>query len=277
MDTIQKFLTEKRYETASGIIHYWIDMIKIDAITLVFLPGLTANHRLFEKQLEYFKDRFNIFVWDAPGHDSSWPFKFDFSLMDKAKWLHAILEQEEILQPIIVGQSMGGYVGQVVAEMYPEKLKGFIAIDSAPLQIKYVTRIELWLLKRMEPFYRWFPWNLLIKLGARGTAETEYGRKLMSEIMMIYDGDKKRYAQLAGYGYKILAEAYEKDLPYNITCPALLICGEKDKAGSCVRFNKAWHKNTNIPIEWIKGAGHNSNTDKPEVVNQLIEDFVKSL
>lgn len=31
-----------------------------------------------------------------------------------------------------------------------EGLKGFISIDSAPLQRKYVTGIEIWLLKRME-------------------------------------------------------------------------------------------------------------------------------
>ena len=99
----------------------------------------------------------------------------------------------------------------------------------------------------------------------------------MYEMMMTYDGNKKRYAKLAGHGYKILAEAYEKDLPYKITCPALLICGEKDKAGSTLRFNKAWHKNTGMPIEWIKGAGHNSNTDKPEVVNELIENFIKQI
>lgn len=69
----------------------------------------------------------------------------------------------------------------------------------------------------------------------------------------------------------------EKDLPYRITCPALLICGEKDKAGSCIRYNKAWHKNTKIPIEWIKDAGHNSNTDQPEIVNGLIENLISHL
>ena len=99
----------------------------------------------------------------------------------------------------------------------------------------------------------------------------------MHSIMMEYDGDKKRYASLAGHGYKILAEAYEKDLPYEIKCPALLICGEKDKAGSTVRYNKLWHKNTDIPIEWIKNAGHNSNTDQPETVNKLIENFINNL
>ena len=106
---------------------------------------------------------------------------------------------------------------------------------------------------------------------------SKYGRKLMSEIMMVYGGDKKRYSKISGHGMKMLAEAMEKDLPYLIQCPALLICGEKDTAGSCIRYNKMWHKNTGIPIEWIKEAGHNSNTDKPEIVNQLIENLIKQV
>ena len=66
----------------------------------------------------------------------------------------------------------------------------------------------------------------------------------------------------------------EADLAYEIKCPALLICGEKDHAGSCIRYNKAWHKNTGIPLAWIPGAGHNSNTDEPEKVNALIEKML---
>ena len=99
----------------------------------------------------------------------------------------------------------------------------------------------------------------------------------MHEMMMAYDGDKKRYAQIAGHGYKILADALERDLPYEITCPALLICGEQDHAGSCIRYNKAWHRNTGIPLEWIKNAGHNANTDRPELVNRLIERLAEQI
>lgn len=270
-------MTERTYETALGTIHYWSHMINSEMLTLVFLPGLTADHRLFDKQIEYFENKYNVLVWDAPAHAASWPFRFEFSLMDKAKWLNEILERENITRPVIVGQSMGGYVGQAFAELFPDKLKGFVSIDSAPLQRKYVTGIEIWLLKRMEPVYYYYPWKWLLKSGTNGVATSEYGRKLMHEIMMVYDGDKKRYSQISGHGFKVLAEAMEKDLPYAIKCPALLICGEKDKAGSCIRYNRAWHKNTGIPIEWIKGAGHNSNTDKPEVVNQLIETLIKRL
>ena len=99
----------------------------------------------------------------------------------------------------------------------------------------------------------------------------------MREMMLTYDGNQKRYAQIAGHGYRILATAMEKDLPYEIKCPALLMCGTQDHAGSCIRYNKAWYRNTKIPLIWIEGAGHNSNTDRPERVNRLIEEFVANI
>ncbi|MCR5108355.1 MAG: alpha/beta hydrolase [Lachnospiraceae bacterium] len=268
-------MTEQIYVTPCGDIHYWINKEAINSdLQLVFLPGLTADHRLFEKQIEYFEGKYSVFVWDAPGHTASWPFRFDFNLMDKARWVDEILVTEGFDHPVIIGQSMGGYVGQAYAQLFPEKLKGFVSVDSAPLQRKYVTGLEIWLLKRMEPVYRHYPWKSLLKTGTNGVATSNYGRKLMYNMMMTYNGDQERYSKIAGHGYRILAEAMEVNLPYEIKCPALLICGEKDHAGSCIRYNKAWHKNTGIPIEWIKDAGHNSNTDAPEIVNRLIEELV---
>jgi pimeloyl-ACP methyl ester carboxylesterase len=249
-------------------------MAEQDRPQLIFLPGLTADHRLFDKQIAYFEGSYPVLVWDAPGHAASWPFDLTFQLTDKAKWLDEILLTEGFDQPVLIGQSMGGYVAQAYAELFPDKLKGFVSIDSAPLQREYVTAAEIWLLKKMEPVYRYYPWKSLLKTGTNGVATTEYGRKLMHDIMMVYDGDQERYAKLSGNGFRMLAEAMEADLPYQIKCPALLICGEKDHAGSCIRYNKAWHRKTGIPLEWIKGAGHNSNTDAPETVNRLIENLV---
>jgi len=268
-------MLERIYKTPNGEIHYWVNqMAEQDRPQLIFLPGLTADHRLFDKQIAYFEGSYPVLVWDAPGHAASWPFDLTFQLTDKAKWLDEILLTEGFDQPVLIGQSMGGYVAQAYAELFPDKLKGFVSIDSAPLQREYVTAAEIWLLKKMEPVYRYYPWKSLLKTGTNGVATTEYGRKLMHDIMMVYDGDQERYAKLSGNGFRMLAEAMEADLPYQIKCPALLICGEKDHAGSCIRYNKAWHRKTGIPLEWIKGAGHNSNTDAPETVNRLIENLV---
>lgn len=267
-------LQQREYQTCCGVIHYWLSKKMDSEVTLVFLPGLTADHRLFDKQIAYFERKYNVFVWDAPGHAYSAPFDFRFDLFDKAKWLDEILSAEGIARPVIIGQSMGGYVGQAYAQLFPEKLKGFVSIDSAPLQRRYVTAAEVWLLKRMEPVYRHYPWKWLLRSGTKGIAVSEYGRKLMHNMMEEYEGQQERYAKLAGHGFRILAEAMERDLPYGISCPALLLCGTKDHAGSCIRYNKAWHKHTGIRLEWIKNAGHNSNTDAPEMVNSLIEQHV---
>ena len=105
-------MTEKTYPTSCGTIHYWINEFLPGRRTMVLLPGLTADHHLFDKQIEAFEDEFNFFTWDAPGHAASRPFELTFTLMDKAVWLHEILESEGIRHPILVGQSMGGYVSQ---------------------------------------------------------------------------------------------------------------------------------------------------------------------
>ena len=105
-------MTEKILKTASGVIHYWTSESDPGKQTLVFLPGLTADHHLFDKQIEAFEKEFDLLTWDAPGHAASRPFRLDFSLMDKAVWLHEILKKEGISRPVLIGQSMGGYVAR---------------------------------------------------------------------------------------------------------------------------------------------------------------------
>ena len=264
-------MNERSYSTDKGAIHYWVNELRPDAVTLAFLPGLTADHRLFDKQVGFFEPRCNVFTWDAPGHAASRPFELSFSLADKARWLHDILALEGVKNPVLVGQSMGGYLSQMFIQQYPGEAVGFACIDSAPLKREYYTAAELWLLKRMAPVYRAYPHKALIRDGVKGTATTEYGRALMEEIWSAYGHEE--FAVLAGHGYRILAEAVELRLPYEIDCPALLICGEKDAAGSTRRYNREWAKGTGLPIAWIEGAGHNSNTDRPDEVNALIAEF----
>ena len=58
--------------------------------------------------------------------------------------------------------------------------------------------------------YAHYPWKLLLKSGTEGVAISNYGRNLMKEMMLVYDGNQHRYAQIAGHGFRILAEAMEK-------------------------------------------------------------------
>ncbi len=69
----------------------------------------------------------------------------------------------------------------------------------------------------------------------------------------------------------------EKDIYGDIDCPALLICGTKDKAGYVMRYNRQWSEREGLRLIWLDNAGHNSNTDCPDKVNSIIEQFVEEI
>lgn len=262
---------EKIYTTPYGEIHYWVNRVQDRQQWLVFLPGLTADHHLFDKQMEYFREKYNCLTWDAPAHGCSRVFELKFSMKDMACYLNDIFTVENIERPVLIGQSLGGYISQFYIDEYPGSVAGFLSIDSCPLKGKYYTRWELAMMKHTKWMYRSIPWKTLIRWGANGTARTEYGRMLMKQMMESYE--KREYCQLAGYGYKILAEAVEAEREYKIDCPALLLCGERDMAGSAKRYNRRWEQEEGHRLIWIPEAGHNSNTDSPEIINCCIEAF----
>ena len=107
-------MTEHIYSTKYGDIHYWLSRTETQAPWLVMLPGLSADHRLFDHQIEYFSKCFNCFVWDAPAHGKSRPFALQFTMEDMANYLHAIFEAEQIDRPVLIGQSLGGYIAQML-------------------------------------------------------------------------------------------------------------------------------------------------------------------
>ena len=192
---------------------------------------------------------------------------------DLASYLRQILENEGGGPCVLAGQSFGGYVAQAFMSRYKNLVRGFISIDSAPLDRKYYSAAELWLLKHTYQLYMCFPWKLLVKSGSFSCAETEYGRKLMKTMMLSYG--KKEYCRLAARGYRLLADALsmKHDIP---ACPVLLISGKKDRQITNI-YNRRWAAGAGKSVHWIEGAGHNSNADRPEEINRLIETFLNEI
>ena len=240
---------------------------------LVFLPGLSADHRLFERQTEYFAQSWNCLVWDPPAHGESRPFGLDFTMDNLAGYLHQILEKEGIARCVLIGQSFGGYVAQAFIARYSGMASGFVSIDSAPLVRQYYSKAERWLLQHTSGFYMCFPWKLLVKSGTYSCAETRYGRELMRATMQSYG--KKEYCRLAAAGYRILSEQLSGET-HAPDCPVLLICGKKDRQITNI-YNRKWAAEARLQVHWVEGAGHNANTDRPDIVNDLIETFLAAL
>ena len=264
-------MEEKIYESERGVVHYWICTCDNSKDWLVFLPGLTAEHHLFDKQIEYFRQKYNCLTWDAPAHGESRLYAMDFTLDEIAHVLHELLEREKIENPVLIGQSYGGYISQVYAEFYPKTIRAFVSVDSCPLKKKYYAGWVLAYLKHTEWIYRSIPWKMLVKWSLAIAASAD-GKRNYKEAILAYKKDE--FCKLSGRGFATVAEAVEKNRSYEMNCPVLLICGEKDVAGFVKAYNRRWNEEEGHKLVWISGAGHNSNIDAPNVINQEIEQFL---
>ncbi len=266
-------MREGSHKTQWGTICYWASgEAGPSAPWLVFLPGLTADHRLFDDQLAHFEGMSNVLCWDPPAHGTSRPFELDFTMDNMACMLADLLFYEGIAHPVLVGQSMGGYVAQAFCDLFPGRAEGFVSIDSAPLKRRYYPTWEVKFLRHTKWMYQAIPWALLKPWGAWGTGMTARTRALMRGFMDGYS--KQEYVDLAAFGYRLLADAVEADRAYDLGCPALLLCGEHDRAGDVKPFNRRWAKGEGLPLVWVPGAGHNSNVDNPGFVNAQIEGLL---
>ena len=110
----------------NGTVYYWYTNIDLTKKTLFLLHGLTANHTMFTKQVDFFKDKYNVIVWDAPAHGKSRPYS-DFTYENAVAVMLQILNELQIQEVVLIGQSMGGYMAQSFMTRYPEMIIGFVS------------------------------------------------------------------------------------------------------------------------------------------------------
>lgn len=269
--------TERRFTTERGTVRYWTSDVveKTTQPWMVFLPGLLANHHIFDEQVQRFAEEWNCLVWDAPGHGASRPFQMDFTMDDLAEILAGILAQEDIVSVVLVGHSMGGMLAHVFAHRYPERTTGVVTIGAPPLGRHFYSRMKIASAKRMNLLLAAVPHAVIKKSVIPGSAHTHHGQAQMES--MLQDYSHSELIEVIAHGQRIIvqaAESYEAAAP---PCPALLLCGDHDAMGSILKQNHAWHDELGIPLTLIVGAGHNANVDRPSQVNAAIATFVRDL
>lgn len=264
-------MRHKKVLAQGGTVHYWIDKKENASDCIVFTHGVTADHTMFEKQICYFADNYTILLWDVPMHGLSRPYK-NFSYRDTAEILHIILQKESIEKVILVGMSMGGYPSQHFACLYPDMVKGFVALDTTPLGLHYYSKSDLWWLKQIAWMANCFPANILRKSMAWSVSETEYSYRVMTS--MLKASSKAEIIEQMRTAYEYFAME-NKDAAFSF--PVLILVGDKDNTGKVKAYCREWAKQTGYPLHFIKGAKHFANGDNPEQVNKEIENFIHSI
>lgn len=259
-------MIKKSVKSERGNTFYWTNA-NTEKTSIVMLPGLTVDHRLFDKQVDEFKNDFNIIVWDCPCHGESRPYStFNYKFVTQE--LENILKAENVKTAIFIGQSLGGMIAQFYIEGHQDQVIGFVSIDSVPFG-NYYSKSDMFWLSQLEWISRLFPDKLLRSSMAKSCGTTEYTRNSMKHMLSTYS--KKELCHLMWIGE---AAFIPDNHEINLNCPVVLLLGEYDKVGKVSQYTKEWQRRTGYPLHMIKNAAHNSNQDNPDEVNDLIRNYI---
>lgn len=269
-------LERRESQSAHGVVRYWVSTERDKQKSwLIFLHGMLVDHRLFEAQLAHFAGGYNVLAWDSPAHNASRPYDVGaISVFGAARGLAEIIEAEDIERPILIGQSFGGIVASGVMQLHPKLASGFIGVDTLPLKRTYWPASALHAMRHAEPVLRMRSFERVLANAPKETSCTAHGQRATREMLSVYGKDE--YFAIAGRTLRAIAEAVSVELPYDINCPALLICGDADTTAGVRRFNRKWAADERLDLEWIPGAAHNSPLDNPDAVTSAIEHFLRA-
>ncbi len=265
-------MENRKLSTIRGPVCYWISRHESrDAKCIVFTHGVTANHSMFEKQIEYFCQKYTVITWDVPLHGLSRPYS-DFTYKNCAEDLLNILVQEGVKKVVLVGMSMGGYPSQEFAFRNPEMVEGFVALDTTPFGTCYYSNSDFWWLRNVTPMAKLYPENILRKSMAKSVSKTKYSYNKMMEMLKPFT--KAQIIEQMDAAYGVFTKE-NKDVSFAF--PVLILLGEYDKTGKVKQYCEAWAAKEGYPLHIIKNAAHFSNGDNPEQVNSEIQAFIESL
>lgn len=265
-------MLHKQITSDNGTVHYWIEKnLDADAKCIVFTHGLTADHTMFEKQVEFFKSKCTVITWDVPLHGLSQPYD-NFSYREAALQLKNILQQEKIKKAVLVGMSMGGYPSQMFAYLYPHMVEGFIGLDTTPFGLEYYSKLDLLCLKLVKPLAECIPDSIIRKVMAKSVSKTEYSYKKIMD--MLQNSTKEQIITQLFIAYSEFA-IENRDITFSF--PVLILLGDSDKTGKVRSYCEKWSQNTGYPLHIIKNAAHFSNGDNDKQVNLEIETFLNNI
>lgn len=239
--------------------------------TIVFSHGLLFDHRMWDAQVDYFKDNYRCIAYDHRGQGQSLAtgnMDMDTLYEDAV----SLLEQLTGNSPVhFVGLSMGGFVGMRLAARKPHLLKTLSLLDTSaepePNHLKYQLL------------------NTIFKLGGASL--------VINKIMSILFGK----SSLHDASKKVILDFWKstiKNYPSSITkavegviqraavthelerikTPTLVAVGEEDVATIPAKSEQIHRTINGARLNIIPKAGHSSCIEQSTIVNQIIGNFI---
>lgn len=228
---------------------------------LVFIHGAGNTGLVWHYQTKYFPDSDAV---SLVGHPEGQPC---ISIEDYAAWLYRYIHDRGYAAPILVGHSMGSAIAQTYALNYPGEVKGLVLVGAG---VRLRVRPDF--LNALESLVDAPPAKLREMMGFL------YGHNITSDIKdMILDKVAEVGARVFLNDFQCCDKFDIVDKVHQINVPTLVICGTEDDMTPLKYSHFLVDKIFGATLVAIQGATHMVFLEKPQEVNQAIEEFLKGL
>lgn len=244
------------------------------APTVVFGHGLLFSGHMFEAQIERLRASYRCVTVDWRGQGGT-PATDDGYDMDTLSLDAAsVIETLEVAPVHYVGLSMGGFVGMRLAARRPELLRSLTLLDtSAGPEDPAMAKQDRLLAK----IYR----IVGIRPLAGKVQQLMFGPAFLANPASKQHIDRWKdgvsAVERAGLVKAILGVVDRVPVSAEldaITVPTLIVVGEDDVATPVARSEEIAARIRGSELRTVKDCGHSSTVEQPEILADLIEDFL---
>jgi 3-oxoadipate enol-lactonase len=239
---------------------------------LIFVHAFPLCSRMWDKQVNYFKDKYRVITYDLRALGYSTKEDLQYTMETLVNDFFEITDSLKLKRVNACGLSIGGYILLRALVKNPTIFNSVILADT-----KSEKDTDEALLNRCNTI-------IDIRNGKRKEFEVSFTKNLLSEKNYENTEIRKFVEEMIssqsneGICSNLIALATRTnviDYLTQIDIPALILVGEYDKL-TPLEFSdkmKICFKNPELKI--IKNAGHLSNLENPDDFNKAVLDFIK--
>lgn len=268
MINIKSNIEHKKLKLSSYSIHYFCSGDSTKDL-LIFLHPAFADHKCFDKQIDFFAKDYRIITIDMLGHGLSEVDKSKDKIDMTVSHIDEILRLEGYSKAHIVGVSMGSLIAQYYGLKHPDKvismtILGGYNINADNNEITKAQRSEQikWIFKAL------FSMNAFRRYVAKVSVANPEDQVRFYEMTKMFT--RKSFMIMSGLG-----NVLKKRDNIKLTYPLLIMSGEKD-IELAKKASKNWHNSEpKSKYYLIENAGHCANMDNSNKFNELLMNFIK--
>lgn len=240
---------------------------------LIFIHGFPYDHSMWDKQVDYFKQKYFCITYDIRGLGQSPSGNGQFTMEMFVDDLEAIINELKLDNPVLCGLSMGGYISLRALARFEDKFSAVILCDTRSEADDNAGR-----LKRSGAIKR------ISDEGLGGYAKdfisTCFGDEFKKNKKEEFENIIERSSAFNPVGVKgcqlaMLSRTDTTDYLQKIKIPSLIICGEHDALTPPAVMKTMADKISGSTFIVIKNSGHMSPIEQPDKVNVFINDFLE--